>query len=139
MDKAIALEDSLATSELLAILHMAQAFAASQERWDKQLSYASKWFEIADDNVDKKNQLFLTAVSHFYLEQHARSATLLNQLVSISETQGFQPQEQWLKLLIANHLANEDSIEAVAIQEKIAILYPTEKNQKQLESMSQML
>ncbi|WP_293749015.1 M56 family metallopeptidase [uncultured Paraglaciecola sp.] len=139
MDKAIALEDSLATSELLAILHMAQAFAASQERWDKQLSYASKWFEIADDNVDKKNQLFLTAVSHFYLEQHARSATLLNQLVSISETQGFQPQEQWLNLLIANHLANEDSIEAVAIQEKIAILYPTEKNQKQLESMSQML
>jgi len=136
MDKAIALEDSMDASELLPILHMAQALAASQERWDKQLSYANKWFNIADDNEDKKALLFMTAVSHFSLEQYDTSATLLNELISISETQGFQPKENWLKLLMANYVQNNNSADVMAVQERIAMLYPSDENQKRLSNMS---
>jgi beta-lactamase regulating signal transducer with metallopeptidase domain len=137
IDKAVALEYSLTKSELLSILHMAQALAASQERWDKQLSYANKWFNIADDNEDKKALLFMTAVSHFSLEQYDTSATLLNELVSISETQGFQPKENWLKLLMANYVENNNSADVMAVQEKIAMLYPSKKNKKLLNDLSQ--
>jgi beta-lactamase regulating signal transducer with metallopeptidase domain len=137
IDKAVALEDSLTTNELLPILHMAQALAASQEQWDKQLSYANKWFNIADDNEDKKALLFMTAVSHFSLEQYDTSATLLNELVLISETQGFQPKENWLNLLMANYVENKNATQAIAVQEKIAMLFPSEKNEKLLNDLSQ--
>jgi len=137
MDKAVALEDALTAKELLPILNMAQALAASQERWDKQLSYANKWFQIADVDVDKKELLYMTAVSHFSLEQHDTSVTLLNELVSISETQGFQPKENWMKLLVANYVENKNATQAIAVQEKIAMLYPSEKNEMLLNDLSQ--
>tara|TARA_R110002153_G_scaffold274165_1_gene447413 strand:- start:3748 stop:5325 length:1578 start_codon:yes stop_codon:yes gene_type:complete len=139
MDKALALKDELTITETLANLQMAQSIAASQERWDKQLDYAKRWLEIADNNVDNKQLLFLTAVSHYSLKQYDAAVAALNKLVSISETQGFQPQEQWLNLLMANHFATKNSIEAIEVQEKIAMLYPSEKNQKLLENMSQIL
>lgn len=136
IDKAIALEGRLTANEILPILHMAQALAASQEQWDKQLSYADKWFEIADDNVDKKALLYVTAVSHFSLEQYDTAINLLNELVLISETQGFQPKENWLNLLMANYYESENSTQAIAVQEKIAMLYPSEKNKKRLSNMA---
>lgn len=138
IDKAVALEESLSATELLPILHMAQALAASQGRWDKQISYSDKWFEIADDNLDKKKILYLTAISHYQLKQTATSVKLLNELVAINEIQGYQPEETWLNMLFGNHVESENWIEALAVQEKIAMLYPTEKNLKQLENMSQI-
>lgn len=137
MDKAVALEDSLSASELLPILQMAQALAASQERWDKQLSYSNKWFEIADNNVDKKELLFMTAVSHYSLQQYDTAIPLLNELVLISETQGFQPKENWLNLLMANYVENKNATQAIAVQEKIAMLFPSDKNEKLLNDLSQ--
>jgi beta-lactamase regulating signal transducer with metallopeptidase domain len=139
IDKAVALQDVLTTEEILPILSMAQALAASQKRWDKQLSYANKWFAVADDSVDKKELLYMTAVSHFSLEQHDTAVTILNELISISETQGLQAKENWLNLLMANHLANKNSSEATAVQQKIAMLYPSEKNQKLLNELSKSI
>ena len=138
LDKAIALEDVLTADKLLPIIDFAQGVAAGQSRWDKQISYANKWFTLADNNIDKKKILFLTALSHFNLKQSATSVKLLNELISISEAQGFQPKETWLNMLLANHFESNNLIEAVAAQEKLTILYPSEKNQKQLENMSQM-
>jgi beta-lactamase regulating signal transducer with metallopeptidase domain len=138
IDKAVALEDVLTTTDLLPILDMAQSLAASQKRWDKQLGYSKKWFDVADDSVDKKHTLHMTAISHYSLEQYKTAIDLLNELVSISETQGDKPKENWLSLLVANYVGNENLTEAVAVQEKIAMLFPSEKNQKQLENMSQM-
>jgi len=137
IDKAVALEDSLSASELLPILQMAQALAASQERWDKQLSYSNKWFEIADNNVDKKELLFMTAVSHYSLQQYDTAIPLLNELVLISETQGFQPKENWLNLLMANYVENKNATQVIAVQEKIAMLFPSDKNEKLLNDLSQ--
>jgi hypothetical protein len=139
IDKAVALENKLTTQELLPILRMAQALAASQERWDKQLSYSAIWFEIADESVDKRELLYITAVSHYSLEQYETSITLLNELVSSTEIQGLQPKENWLKMLMANHLESKNSTEAFAVQEKITQLYPSEKNEKLLNNMSSML
>jgi outer membrane protein assembly factor BamD (BamD/ComL family) len=138
IDKAIALEDVLTKTDLLPILDMAQSLAASQKRWDKQLGYSKKWFDVADDSVDKKHTLHMTAISHYSLEQYKTAIDLLNELVSISETQGDKPKENWLSLLVANYLGNENLTEAVAVQEKIAMLFPSEKNQKQLENISQI-
>ncbi len=138
IDKAVALEESLTATELLPILHMAQSLAASQGRWDKQISYSDKWFEIADDNLDKKKILYLTAISHYKLKQTATSIKLLDELVAINEIQGYQPEETWLNMLFGNHVESENWIEALAVQEKLAMLYPSEKNLKQLENMSQI-
>jgi predicted Zn-dependent protease len=118
---------------------MAQALAASQERWDKQLSYANKWFEIADGSEDKKALLFMAAVSHYSLEQYDTAVEILNELVSISEAQGFQPKENWLNLLMAIHVKSKNSTKAITVQEKITMLYPSEKNEKLFNDLSSSL
>ncbi|MBU3003945.1 M56 family metallopeptidase [Paraglaciecola arctica] len=142
MDSAIALEDELPTNELLDLINMAQALAASQQRWDKQLSYSDHWFKVsaeAGDNSNQKNLLYMTAVSHYSLAQYNQAISRLNDLMSISETQGEQPQENWLKLLMANHFENGDSAIATKVQAKITMLYPTETNQRLLNELSSNL
>ncbi|MBL4632047.1 MAG: hypothetical protein JKY14_13160, partial [Paraglaciecola sp.] len=69
----------------------------------------------------------------------AKAIDLLNELVSISETQGLQPKEKWLTLLVANYVQNKNPIEALAVQEKITMLYPSNKNQDMLTKLSTML
>jgi len=139
IDKAVALEDVLPATDLLPILDMAQSLAASQKRWDKQLSYSKKWMEIADDNVDKKHTLHMTAISYYSLKQYKSAINSLNELVSISEALGGKPKENWLSLLVANYVGSKNLAEAAAAQEKITMLYPSEKNQEFLNQLSTML
>ncbi|MEP1448016.1 MAG: M56 family metallopeptidase [Paraglaciecola sp.] len=139
MDSAIALEDEIPSDELLDLINMAQALAASQQRWDKQLSYADHWFNVAaeaGDNSNQKNLLYMTAVSHYSLAQYNQAISRLNDLMSLSETQGEQPQESWLKLLMANHVEKDDLAKATKVQAKITMLYPTQNNQRLLNELS---
>lgn len=138
LDKAIALEDVLAIDKLLPIIDFAQSIAAAQKRWDKQISYANKWFTLADDNLDKKQILYLTSISHYQLKQSATSIKLLNELVDINETDGLPPEEIWLAMLFGNHIEGKNFTEAVSVQEKMTMLYPSEENQKHLENISQL-
>lgn len=132
LDNAITLKDELSTEKLLKILDLGQKFALSQKRYDKQIAYANKWFEIADTNADKKDLLFFTALSHNYFQQYDRSAELLEELITVSEKEGYQPKEEWLGVQLGNHVKTKNLSGAVQVQEKIAQFYPSDKNDELL-------
>jgi beta-lactamase regulating signal transducer with metallopeptidase domain len=139
MDKAIMLEAKLTATEILPILKMAQALAASQEQWNKLLSYANKWLKVADDKANKSQVLYMIAVSQYSLENYDRASIVLDEIIRSNEVQGLKPKENWLKLLMANYVQIENSKAAYAAQEKINKFYPSERNQKLLIDLSYSL
>lgn len=136
VDNALALEDVLTTEKRLSLLNMGQKYALSQNRYDKQIAYATKWFEIADAAAEKKQILFFTAISHQKLQQYDASAVLLNELISIADSLGEKPNEHWLGVQLGNHLKTKNLAEMLNIQKRIAQLYPSEKNDELLDNMS---
>jgi predicted Zn-dependent protease len=139
MDKAIMLEAELTATEILPILKMAQALAASQEQWNKLLSYANKWLKVADDKANKSQVLYMIAVSQYSLKNYDRASIVLDEIIRSNEVQGLKPKENWLKLLMANYVQIENSKAAYAAQEKINKFYPSERNQKLLIDLSHSL
>jgi predicted Zn-dependent protease len=141
MDKAIMLEAELTATEILPILKMAQALAASQEQWNKLLSYANKWLKVADDKANKSQVLYMIAVSQYSLENYDRASIVLDEIIRSNEVQGLKPKENWLKLLMTNYVQIQNSKfkTAYAAQEKINKFYPSERNQKLLIDLSYSL
>ena len=109
MDKAIMLEAELTATEILPILKMAQALAASQEQWNKLLSYANKWLKVADDKANKSQVLYMIAVSQYSLENYDRARIVLDEIIRSNEVQGLKPKENWLKLLMTNYVQIQNS------------------------------
>ncbi|MBO1255883.1 tetratricopeptide repeat protein [Alteromonas sp. 5E99-2] len=139
LDKAIGLTDHIDKNDALYNLRMAVSFSAHLGEWRKQQDYSEKWFALADDGTDKAFILYLTAISHFKLEDYSKAINSLNELIASHETKGTQPEKSNFDLLFASYMRQKNYQEAVRVQKQINRLYPSEEGETLLNHVSALI